>query len=371
MGNAGKISIVTIIGAGSGGFGLLTHLGAAGYRVCLHDIDEQRLEAIRERGGVDVENGVRPFAPVELVTSDLTTSLAGADLIIVITGGNTHADVAGAMGPLLQDGQIVLLIQGNTGGALIVRQELQRAGCRAAIDVAEMDTYPYATARPAPTRARLVTQKRWLQIATFPGKRGAVVMERLQPLFPQAILAPNILYTGLTNMNAVLHVANCVSNAGRIESGGDFKFYAEGVTPAVVNLYQALDAERLAIAARFGVTTPSLAEWIGRAYGVREPSLPETFQRLTFDPQGPYQNTPTPTSLAHKYVTEDVPTGLIPIRALGVAGGVATPTLDALIHLASVTAERDFADEARTIDRLGLSGQAVAQIQTTVQNGFA
>ena len=371
MGNAGKIATITVIGAGSGGFGLITHLGVAGYRVRLHDLDEQRLAAIRERGGVDVENGARPFAPVELATSDLTTSLAGADLIIVVTGGNTHADVARAMAPLLQDGQIILLIQGNTGGSLIVRQELRRGGCHAAVDVAEMDTYPYATARPAPTRARLVTQKRWVQIATFPGKRGAVVMEQLRPLFPQAVLAPNILYTGLTNMNAVLHVANCVSNAGRIESGGDFKFYAEGVTPAVVNLYQALDAERLAIAARLGVTTPSLEEWIGRAYGVREPSLPETFQRLTFDPQGPYQNTPTPTSLAHKYVTEDVPTGLIPIRALGVAGGVATPTLDALIHLASVTAGRDFAAEARTIDRLGLSGQDVAQIQTTVQNGFA
>jgi opine dehydrogenase len=328
-------------------------------------------EPVPSGGGVDVENGVRPFAPVELVTSDLTTSINGADLIIVVTGGNTHANVARAMAPLLQNGQIILLIQGNTGGSLIVRQELRRAGCHAAIDVAEMDTYPYATARPAPTRARLVTQKRWLQIATFPGTRGASVMERLQPLFPQAVLAPNILYTGLTNMNAVLHVANCVSNAGRIESGADFKFYAEGVTPAVVNLYQALDAERLAIAAQLDVTTPSLAEWIGRAYGVREPSLPETFRRLTFDPQGPYQNTPTPTSLTHKYVTEDVPTGLIPIRALGAAGGVATPTLDALIHLASVTAECDFVAEARTIDRIGLSGQTVAQIQTTVQNGFA
>jgi opine dehydrogenase len=371
MENAGKILTVTVIGAGSGGFGLITHLGAAGYRVRLHDLDEQRLAAIRERGGIDVENGARPFAPVELATSDLTRSINGADLIIVVTGGNTHADVARALAPLLQDGQTILLIQGNTGGSLIVRQELQRAGCRTAVDVAEMDTYPYATSRPAPARARLVTEKHWVQIAAFPGKRGAVVMERLQPLFPQAILAPNVLFTGLTNMNAVLHVANCVSNAGRIESGGDFKFYAEGVTPAVVNLYQALDAERLAIAARFGVTTPSLEEWIGRAYGVREPSLPETFQHLTFDAQGPYQNTPTPTSLVHKYVTEDVPTGLIPIRALGIAGSVATPTLDALIHLASVTAGRDFTAEARTIDRLGLSGHDVAQIQNTVQNGFA
>ena len=29
------------------------------------------------------------------------------------------------------------------------------------------------------------------------------------------------------------HVANCVANAGRIESGDNYKFYAEGVTPAI------------------------------------------------------------------------------------------------------------------------------------------
>ena len=42
---------------------------------------------------------------------------------------------------------------------------------------------------------------------------------RLSPLFPEAVAASNVLYTGFTNANAMLHVANCVANAGRIESG--------------------------------------------------------------------------------------------------------------------------------------------------------
>jgi NAD/NADP octopine/nopaline dehydrogenase, alpha-helical domain len=65
------------------------------------------------------------------------------------------------------------------------------------------------------------------------------VFPRLSPLFPEAVAAPNILYTGFTNANAMLHVANCVANAGRIESGDSYKFYAEGVTPAVARLYEA------------------------------------------------------------------------------------------------------------------------------------
>jgi opine dehydrogenase len=370
MNQNGAVTTIAVIGAGSGGFGLIANLGVAGYRLRLIDRDEGRLTAIRERGGVDVENGPRPFAAVDLATTDLAVGVEGADLIILATGGHAQAAAARSLAPLLGDGQIVLLIQGNTGGSLIVRQELERGGCRATVDVAEMDTYPYATARLEPSRARIITGKRWLQIAAFPGRRGAAVMEQVGPLFPKAVLAPNILATGLTNMNAVLHVANCVANAGRIETGGNFRFYAEGVTPAVANLYSALDAERAALATRLGVSVPAIPEWIERAYGIREPSLHQTFERLTFDEDGPYRNTPTPISLDHNYVAEDVPTGLVPMRALAAAAGVATPVLESLIHVACVMAGRDFADSARTIERLGLTGQNAAQIQATVRDGF-
>ena len=54
------------------------------------------------------------------------------------------------------------------------------------------------------------------------------------------------------NANAMLHVANCVANAGKIDRGEGYKFYAEGVTPAVGRLYQAINAERVAVAAALG-----------------------------------------------------------------------------------------------------------------------
>lgn len=371
MSSSDAISTITVIGAGSGGFGLTVNLGVMGYRIRLHDRDESRLEAIRARGGVEVENGERPFVPVERASADLAASIDGADLIVLATGGNAQGAAARALAPLLRDGQTILLVQGNTGGSLIVRQELQRGGCRAEVDVAEIDTYPYVTARPAPDRARLVTGKRWLQIAAFPGRRSEAVVARLGPLFPAAVAAPSIIATGFTNMNATLHVANCVANVGRIESGAGFRFYAEGVTPAVANLYQAFDAERLAIAAALGAAVPSVGEWIERAFGVGEATLPAAFQRLTYDEGGPYRNTPSPSSLAHNYIAEDVPTGLMPMAALGAAAGVSTPTMDGLIQLAKVMAGRDFADEARTIQRLGLDGQDAGQIRATLRDGFA
>jgi len=362
---------VVIFGAGIGGVYLLAELGTAGFKLRLHDIDDSKLAEIRARGGLEVEGKRVEFAAVDRATTDLAAAIDGADVIIVVTGGNTHAAVARSVAPLLRDGQVILLIQGNTGGSLIVRRALDEAGCRAEIDVAEMDNYPYSCWRISATRIRPIVRQRWLQIATFPGKRMGAVFPRLSPLFPEAVAAPNILYTGFTNANAMLHVANCVANAGRIESGESYKFYAEGVTPAVARLYEAINAERVAVAAAMGASVPTSADWFDRVYGVRAATLVETCRRLTYNSDGPYPATGTPKSLDHKFITEDVPTGLIPMSDIGAAVGVKTPAIDALVEMVRNMTGKDFATEGRTLERLGLRGMDAQQIQRTVEVGFS
>lgn len=168
----------------------------------------------------------------------------------------------------------------------------------------------------------------------------------------------------------MLHVANCVANAGRIECGENYKFYAEGVTPAVARLYEGIDAERVAIAAALGASVPTLVDWFDRVYGVREATLVETCQRLTYNSDGPYQATGTPKSLDHKFITEDVPTGLVPMSAIGAAAGVKTPAIDALIEIVRNMTGRDFAAEGRTLERLGLKGMDGQRIRRTMEEGF-
>ena len=364
---------IAIIGVGPGGLRLAAHLGLAGHRLRLNDVRDAPLAAVRERGGLEVEqlDGTPwGFARIELATTDLRAVVEGADILIVVSGGNTHPVVARALAPLLRDGQLILLIQGNTGGAFVVRRALDQAGCRAAVDLAEMDCYPYAMRRPGPTRFRRTTEKRWLQIAAFPATKTPAAFARLSMLFPQAVAAPDVLHTGLTNMNAMLHVANCVANAARIERGGGHLFYGEGVTPAVARLYEAIDAERVAVARALGADVPSLPDWFERVYGVREAALAETVRKLSYNVDGAYVDNKAAGTLDHKYVTEDTPTGLMPISALGAAAGVPTPVTDALVRIAQTLLGRDFAAEARTLERMGLAGRDPEAIRNIARNGF-
>lgn len=361
---------VTIVGAGIGGVYVAADLGLRGCRLRLHDRDDSRLAEIRARGGIDVEGDRAGFSPIERVTTELAPAVEGADIIIVCTGGTYQEALARSLAPLLHDGQILLLIQGNTGGSLVVRRALDSAGCRAQIDIAEMDNYPYSCWRLGPARIRPIVRKRWLQIASFPGNRIGAVFPRLSPLFPEAVAAPSVVATGFTNANAMLHVANCVANAGRIDRGETYKFYAEGVTPAVARLYGAINAERVVVAAAYGVAVPTLEDWFERVYGVRGATLDETCRLLTTNSDGPYQATGTPSSWTHKYIAEDVPVGLMPMSALGAAANVPTPAIDAVIRLAEILACSDFTAEARTLDRMGLAGMQAGQIRATFEHGF-
>jgi opine dehydrogenase len=366
------VTTVAIVGAGIGGIYLAAELGRLGCTLRLHDLDDARLAPVRARGGLDVEraDGTSAFAAIERVTTDPAASIDGADVVAVCTGGTYQQSVATGLAKLLSDGQIVLLIQGNTGGALVFRRALDAAGCRARIDIAEMDNYPYSRWRVGPTHIRPIVGKKWLQIAAFPGNRIAAVFPRLAPLFAHAVAAPTIVSTGFTNANAMLHVANCVANAGKIDRGETYKFYAEGVTPAVGRLYQAINAERVAVAAALGAEVPTLEDWFERVYGVRGATLSETCVKLTTNSDGPYQATGTPRSWDHKYIAEDVPVGLVPMRVLGEAAGVPTPAIDAVIKLAQTMAGSDFPAHARTLDRMGLAGMDAARIRLTLAEGF-
>ena len=140
--------------------------------------------------------------------------------------------------------------------------------------------------------------------------------------------------------------------------------------PSVARLYETINAERVAVAAALGATVPNLADWFERTYGVRGATLSETCQLLTTNSDGPYQATGTPKSFDHKYITEDVPVGLMPMSAIGAACGVPTPMIDAVIELVRGLTGKDFAAEARTLDRMGLAGLDAAGIMRVMEQGF-
>ena len=354
---------IAIVGTGIGGTEMAGYLGVHGHRVRVHDVRAEAVSAIRDRGGLDVTGIATGFAKVERATTDLAEAVDGAHVIAVTTVNNDHAAVATALAPHLRDGQIVCLIPGYVGGALQFRHELDRAGSTARVMLGEMDNFPFTGAITAPGAVRVASLKRRLQVAALPAADASAVVGAIAKFLPPVAPAASVFQTGLAVMNPILHVPGMLANQGRLDAGEAFQFYGTGITESVARVVDTLDRERLAVARAYGATVPSVRQWLADAYGLTGDDLYALIQRLHREV---FKDSPAPSRLDARYVTEDVPYGLVPLAELGRAAGVATPIALGLSHVASAALGRDFWQEGRTLARMGLEGRSLDAIQEAV-----
>ncbi len=358
----------TVIGAGNGGRAMAAHLALMGFQVTLYNRTPERIDPIRELGGIQLESyegGPHGFGRLHLVTADIGEAVAQADVIMVVVPSSAHAEIATRLSPHLRDGQIVVLHPGRTCGTIEVLKVLNDTGCQAKVIVAEAETFIYASRSEGPADARIFRIKRAVPLAALPATRTAQVLEVLHDAYPEFIDGVNVLHTGLNNMGAILHPALTLLNAGRIEStGGDFQFYIDGVTPSTARVLEVLDRERVTVAASLGVRARTALEWLRLAYNVRGQNLYEAIQN-----QSGYYGITAPKSLNHRYIFEDVPMSLVPIAALAQRYGVSVRGIESIIRLACFIHRTDYWRRGRTLDRLGIEELSVSELTRYVNEG--
>jgi opine dehydrogenase len=346
---------ITVLGGGNTAFSMAANLALAGCEVLLweHPDFAQTIAPIRESQTIDLD-GVARTGPAHLaaVTTDAAAALAWSETLICSVPSYAHEPFLEQLLPHLNQGHILALLPGNLG-ALAVARALREAGIEGII-VAESDTAPYVCRKSGPDRAVIWGTVTGLGIGVEPASQTEEAMPVLRGLFPGAVAYGSALEAGLSALNPVVHPPGVLMNAGRIErSRGEFWFYEEGVTPSVVNVIEAVDRERLAL---------------GAALGLRLTPVAEAFHRAGFGPAGDLWAVingsrmltalRAPGQIDTRWLTEDIPYGLASWALLGARLGVATPTMDALVTLASATLGRDFAKETRGLDALGLAALA-------------
>jgi opine dehydrogenase len=359
----------TIIGAGHGGKAMAGHLALQGYTVTLYNRTPDNVLAIKHRKGIEVDSfdgGPRGFGRLAGVTSDMREAVEAGDILMAVLPSTAHADIARAVAPYLRDGQILLLHPGRTGGVLEMVKVLRDCGCAADVTVAEAETLIYAARSDGPAQVRIFSIKEAVPLAALPANRTQRVLDALADSYPQFIDGQSVLHTGLNNMGAIFHPALTLLNAGRIESTrGEFQFYIDGVTPSTARVLEALDRERVTVAASLGIRARSGLEWLKMAYDASGATLYEAIQN-----QPGYRGIKAPAVLNHRYIFEDVPMSLVPIAALGQRYGVSVQCTDAIIHLACIVHQTDYWRRGRTLSRLGIEQLSVSELARYANEGL-
>lgn len=347
-----------VIGAGAGGQSMAAVLAQKGYRVRLHDINAQKIDELNRLGTIEVSGKIQAAAFPELVTTDIVAAVQDADAIMVVTTTDAHEWVANKIAPHLKEGQVILLHPGHVFGAMqfskILREDHKFKG---KLLIGETGDLMYAvrvleTGKPIHTAI-----KETAGVATVPAGDVEELLEVLKPAFPGLVARKNILETGLGGAGALIHPIPTLMNVVRMDSGQNYDYYLEGITPGVARLVTAADAERCAIGRALGLNLSTMVESIGKTYNLTQTDFYELIQN-----NQAYAGLKSPPDLRHRFVVEDITSGLVPLASIGKELGVPTPVMDAFIEIACVLAGRDYRKEGRTAEKLGLSGKSAEEI---------
>ncbi|MCK9220814.1 MAG: NAD/NADP octopine/nopaline dehydrogenase family protein [Bacteroidales bacterium] len=349
---------IAVIGAGHGGLAMAGHLAIMGQTVHLYNRGEERLWGVKSTGGIEVQGEVTGFGRIPIVTNLMEEAIDGVEMIMVVLPALAHRWIAEQMAPFLKDGQIVVLHPGRTMGALEFKQVLIEKNVRTDVIISEAQTFIYASRIISPGQAHIFGIKHSIPVASVRAHLIPQVIKKLRQFYPQFVPGDNIFKTSFDNIGCVFHPAICILNSGWIEDDTDFKFYHEGATESVCRILEAVDSERIAVAEALGIRAITARQWFYMAYSTTGDTLYEAMRK-----NPGYSEIIAPKTLKMRYIEEDIPCSLVPMSSLGKMFGVSTPTMDSLIHLASVLNNRDYMNDGRTVERLGISGMSLRQLR--------
>lgn len=329
------------------------------------------------------------------VTHDLEFMVMHSDIIIIPLPSTAHVEAVRNMAEVgLRNRRVpIILSPSRSFASPYIWKQLGEN-----YPIVCFSTCPYSCKAPKNEVAHIKRRKR-TYIASLEGKFDQNEVVDLQKIFPQAAFTHTPALTTLNNIGAVFHCATYLLNIEEINDrkmkGESYSFYMEGIAarPEIGKVLEEIDQVRLEIADKLGIQTFGLKSnprediwrkltnglraleeesgddidllrkvrreftsylnncvlsaphWLDITYGVvrnENETLSEAIKRTPT-----YQKNSVPQL---RYITEDIPTGLVPIEAIAKRLGVECKAVTNIIEQYNMLIRMDIRDLGRSLN---------------------
>jgi opine dehydrogenase len=355
---------LAVLGGGHGCYAAAADLAEQGHEVRMWRRDAAAFAPVLASQSITLKD-VRGRREVKLAlaTSDIGAAVRGAQLIVVPTPAFAQADIARAMAPHAEDGQVVFLPPG-TFGSYVMAKALRDAEAGAAVTFAETGTLPYLTRKHGPAEIAVTMRARRLPTGAFPAKRSDHAMAVIRQAYPCIEPIEDALSGALMNAGPIIHPPLILMNAGPLQHFPEWDIHNEGTQPAIRAVTDRLDDERIAVREALGYRPYHFPlrdhyttdKWM---YGDAHDRLVESNDwREHID------------LTTHRYMREDVEIALAFLVSAADWAGVDAPIAKGLLAMGSAICGVDFRRNPRTLEGLGLAGLDRAAMRRLLDEGL-
>ena len=340
---------ITILGAGNGGRAFAVYLAQQGFKVHLKFRTATNIKTIKRTQQISSEGAISGVFSLASVSHNYTKSIKTSHMILFVVPASFHLSLIKKITPSLVDGQIIILNPGRTWGAIEVHNYIQKHRPGLNIYVCETQTLLFTCRKIQDFGVSISKIKNEVNYCFFPELPPRDVLNNIHKMFPTLHLQTDIRITSLNNIGAVLHPVTTILNAGSISRQQPFLFYRDGVPKQFAHILQKVDQERCRIIQQMGVKPVTFLEWAKNVYGINARTYWGMLQKIDS-----YKEIKAPSSFNVRYLTEDIPTGLVPLSSLGRFFNIPTPIIDSLITLADALLGTEYKKTGRTINKCGV-----------------
>lgn len=365
---------ITIIGAGNAGSACAFMAAEAGHKVRLlktsnritHDDHFETM--VKNKGIYCIDNtktghftdsaddAEKQFQSLEMITRDPKKAIEGANVVMIFIQTTYHPALAERIAKYFQDDQLVILIPGYAGSIFY------KKFCNNNPIFAEGESTPNDARVVEPGTVKVLFKNARNSLSFFPATRTDEGMAIAARLFPAYNIETNnvrkhIFESAMHNPNIIVHTIGLYVMYPMLEYCAKHHpdevpyMYRDALSTKMAWLMiDKLDGEKMAVLSALGCEKiPYLNACLFRNEEDLSQDPREVFESYKISsPPGPY-------SFNNRYVTEDVPMGLVLLSSLGEKLGIDMPECNRLIEMCGGILARDFFAEGRTLKSLGLA----------------
>jgi opine dehydrogenase len=354
---------IAVLGGGHGAYAAAADLSEQGHEVRLWRRDRSAFSPVLETGSIALldERGTRSVG-LSGVETDIGVAVKGAELIVAPVPATAQKELARALAPHLEDGQVVFLPPG-TFGSYAMAEAARAAGSRARVSWAEAGTLPYLARKRGPAEVAITIRAVRLPTGVYPARESETTIGIIRKAYPSVHACGDALSGALMNAGPIIHPPLILMNAAPLEHFERWDIHNEGTQPPVRAVTDRLDAERVALREALGCPAPhypladhySSDRWM---YGDAHKRLVDSGDwREKIDLR------------THRYMTEDVVLGLAFLASVARWAGSPAPVAEGLLAIAGAILGRDLRQGERTLEGLALFSLSKKELKQILLGG--
>ncbi len=340
---------IAILGAGNAGCAAAADLAMKGHKVTIiktsNSMHDENFEFLQKNNNQIslLENGEEKTTNLKLVTRDLE-EVVNNEIIIIYIQTKYHEELIRRISKYFNKNQIVIINPGYFSTAYMLKY------CKNNMPIVVEAESSFIDSRISePGKINVSFRNVRNPIGVYPSKKTDYVKEKLKTL------DYNFEYVSTTeaalhNPNLIVHTVGAIMSIPRIEkTNGDYCMYHEVFTPSVWRILEKLDREKMEVIEALGFKRLSYVE----ACKFRNTLDDSRDAKEVFFWYAAMPNAVKgPVEVDSRYISEDVPQGLVMLETLGKELNIKTPICTALIEIASAALNRNLREEGRTLEKL-------------------